>query len=131
MNFSRLVIDGYIQFNPENAESELPSKCETTDFFIHQPWLMENVAQFIVYSQIIKESHFASTFANVLKIITVPHDTNGQRVAISYGSDRVYLPVATNELNQVNSLNDAVCPLSSSFSTPSLNLTFVLSFYLI
>ena len=92
------------KFNAQNAESELPSKCETTDFFIHEPYLMENVSQFIVYSQIIKESHFASTFANVLKIITVPHDTNGQRVAISYGSDRVYLPVAKNELNQVNSL---------------------------
>ena len=89
-------------FSKDYAKMKLPSSCETSDFFKNEPFLMSEVTQFIVYSQIIKESYFASTFANVLKIITVPYNTSGQRVAISYGSDRVYIPVATNALNQVS-----------------------------
>ena len=94
------VVDKVKRYFPpgEEYQVEWKSGCEHTDFFVHQPKLGQ-IDQFLVFSDIVKETNVAGNLANLLRYVTIPSATDsGNRITISYGSNAIYRPLAETQI---------------------------------
>ena len=82
----------------------LRSSAETRDYMSYPP-LIGLSSEVIIYSDLVKNSHVASSMANVLKFVTIKKqrdtDLDNEREIVSFGADRTYQDLICKDIYHV------------------------------
>ena len=89
------------KFSPKCNKREYDSQCTKTDYFVHLPHI-EIIRDFMVLSNLSSPTHVASSMTSLLRVITVPCGTEGNRVVASFGQAPVYVPLSVGTITDIH-----------------------------